>query len=173
MLTKLQLLQSTAAIGMAIGALTTPVIIQASPSISTSVKTILPGQPITNSTPKPPQSGGNSIAAGAKTETVSGAAETALVEYLAASDVKFYGAYWCSHCQQQKSLFGATAAAKLPYIECAADGKNSQRQLCKDKNIQMFPTWAINGKFYPGTKDLKEIAKMTGYKGSMEFKYHK
>ena len=108
-----------------------------------------------------------------KIETVSGVAETSLVEYLAASGVQFYGAYWCAHCQQQKSLFGAAAAAKLPYIECAADGENSQRQLCKDRNIQMFPTWAIDGKFYPGTKDLKEIATMTGYKGSMDFKYHK
>lgn len=135
MLTQLQLLQSTPAIGMAIGAMTTPVIIQSSPSISTSGKTISSRQPATNSTPKPPQDGGSSIVAGAKIETVSGAAGTALVEYLAASDVKFYGAYWCSHCQQQKSWFGATAAAKLPDVECAADGENSQRQLCKDLKL--------------------------------------
>ncbi len=141
-------------------------------AISASTPTIS-APAIANHPTRSHQEWGTAIASSVKIETVSGAAETALVEYLAASDVKFYGAYWCAHCQQQKSLFGAAAAAKLPYIECAADGQNSQRQLCKDKNIQMFPTWAIDGKYYPGTKDLKEIAKMTGYKGLMNFKYHK
>jgi hypothetical protein len=162
---KLQLLRSTTAICISMGVMM-PVTIQAStPNISVPAAT--------NHPTKSRLERGDSIAAGVKIETVSGAAETALVEYLTASGVQFYGAYWCAHCQKQKSLFGAAAAAKLPYIECAADGENSQRQLCKDKNIQMFPTWAIDGKFYPGTKDLKEIATMTGYKGSMDFKYHK
>jgi glutaredoxin len=108
-----------------------------------------------------------------KVETVSGKAETALAQHLLASGAKFYGAYWCSHCQKQKSLFGAKAAASLPYIECAADGENSQRQLCKDKNIKMFPTWVIGGQYFTGTKELKEIAALTGYKGPMNFKSQK
>ena len=174
MLTKLQLLQSATAIGIAIGAITPVAIVRANPSLPANGK-----QPISAPQPVPNQStqpnGGNrkSIETGAKIETISGAAETALVEHLAVNDVKFYGAYWCSHCQQQKSLFGAAAAAKLLYIECDADGEKSQRQLCKDKNIQMFPTWVIGGKYFTGTKDLKEIATMTGYQGSMNFKYRK
>jgi glutaredoxin len=175
MLKKLQLLQSGTAIGMMIGAFTTPVAgVWANPSMPTSpLQTISAPQPVTNSTTQPRRYGRHSIALGATIDTVSGAAEIALAEHLAANDVKFYGAYWCSHCQKQKSLFGATAATKLPYVECAADGENSQRQLCKVKNIQMFPTWVINGKYFPGTKDLKEIATITGYKGLMNFKYHK
>ncbi len=169
---KLQLLQLATTIGMSIG-IVTPIAIQANQSIPASTPTSLARLAVPDRATRSRQERDTSIASGMKIETVSGEAETALVEYLAASDVKFYGAYWCAHCQKQKSLFGATAAAKLPYIECAADGENSQRQLCKDKNIQMFPTWAIDGKFYPGTKDLKEIAAMTGYKGSMDFKYHK
>ena len=177
MLTKIQLIQSATAIGMMIGTITTSVIkVQANPLLPTNdQKTIAAPQPSVNISTKPHRYGGNGVglALGAKIETVSGVAETALADHLAASDVKFYGAYWCSHCQKQKSLFGDTAAAKLPYVECAADGENSQRQLCKDKNIKMFPTWAIKGKFLTGTRDLKELAVLTGYKGSMDFKYHK
>jgi glutaredoxin len=174
MLTKLQLLQSATAIGMAIGTFTTPVVkVQANPALTSWQQNSSALQPVTDSTMKPRRYGHNSIALGAKVETVSGAAETALAEYLVANDVKFYGSYSCTHCQKQKSLFGATAAAKLPYIECAPDGENSQRQLCKEKNIQMFPTWVIKGKYFPGTRDLKEIATMTGYKGPMDFKYQK
>ena len=30
-----------------------------------------------------------------------------------------YGAYWCSHCNDQKVAFGAEAARMLRYVECA------------------------------------------------------
>lgn len=175
MLKKIQLLQSATAIGMAIGALTTPVArVRANPSIPTvEPKTTSAPQPVVKIAPKSDANNPKSITVGTNIDTVSGAAEMALAEYLAANNIKFYGAEWCSHCQKQKSLFGATAAAKLPYIECAADVENSQRQLCKDKNIQMFPTWAIKDKFFPGVKDLKEIATLSGYQGSMDFKYQK
>jgi hypothetical protein len=133
-----------------------------------------PATPVnTNGKIKLPINNREKVSLGAKIETASGPAEIALAEYLAEHDVKFYGAYWCSHCQQQKSLFGAVAASKLPYIECAEGGENSQRQLCKERNVQMFPTWAINGKFMPGTLDLKKIAELTGYQGPMNFKYQK
>ena len=130
-------------------------------------------QPTTNGTVKLPVNRRQNVSLGAKIETSSGPAEIALAEYLAENNVKFYGAYWCAHCQQQKSLFGAVAASKLPYVECAEGGENSQRQLCKEKNIQMFPTWAIKGKLLPGTLELKKIAELTGYKGPMNFKYQK
>ncbi|WP_310426089.1 hypothetical protein [Chamaesiphon sp. VAR_48_metabat_135_sub] len=173
MLTKLQLIQSATAISMAIATLTTPtVIVRANPSSASGQSSISAPQ-LVNSKQQPRRYGRSSIALGASLDTISGAAETALVEHLVASDVKFYGSYSCSHCQKQKSLFGAAAAAKLPYIECAPDGENSQRQLCKEKNIQMFPTWVIKGKYFPGTRDLKEIAAMTGYRGPMDFKYQK
>jgi glutaredoxin len=105
--------------------------------------------------------------------TVSGKAEVALAKYLTAKGVKFYGAYSCEHCQQQKALFGAKASEQLTYIECDAKGENSQRQLCKDMKIKYFPTWSIDGKYFTGTKDLKEIATLTGYKGSMKFRHLK
>jgi glutaredoxin len=117
--------------------------------------------------------GSSHVALDSKIETISGDAEIALAEHLAKNGAKFYGAKWCSHCQKQKSLFGATAATKLPYVECAKDIENSQRELCKQKKIQLFPTWIINGKILPGTRELKDIAAATGYTGPMNFKYHK
>lgn len=168
MLSKFQLVQAVTAIGMVIGTISTPAAsIHANPLQDSFAPQSAPKN-ISN-----PRRYGRNIALGAKIDTVSGAAETALVEHLISKDVKFYGAYWCSHCQTQKSLFGAVAAAKLPYVECAADGENSQRQLCKDKDIKMFPTWVIDGKYFTGSKDLKEIAELTGYKGSKNFKYKK
>lgn len=146
-----------------------------SPSVpNPSVPTVTPApsldvRPTDVNTPKPIENQSKSI----KVNTISGSAETALVEYLATKNAIFYGAYWCDHCQKQKSLFGATAAEKLTYIECAADGENSQRKLCKQKNIKMFPTWEIDGRYYPGTKDLKELAKISGYQGPTNFKYQK
>ncbi|MCY7367390.1 MAG: hypothetical protein LH474_04485 [Chamaesiphon sp.] len=142
---------------------------QAKPSIPNNVHQNTVVSQLAPSTDSKPRRYGRKIALGAKVETVSGAAEIAFAEHLAAQNIKFYGAYWCSHCQRQKSYFGAAAAAKLPYVECAKDGENSQRELCRTKNIQMFPTWVINGKNVPGAKTLKDLAVLTGYKGSMNF----
>ena len=33
-----------------------------------------------------------------------------------------YGAFWCSHCYEQKLTFGAEAMKEFPYVECYPDG---------------------------------------------------
>jgi hypothetical protein len=179
MLTKLQLFKSATSIGMAIGAFAAPVMMaQANPStfsIEQQNNFVAQSAPTNNVKPRRYS---RSIALGTKINTVSGTSEVAFAEFLAANDVKFYGAYWCSHCQQQKSLFGAAAAAKLPYIECAKDGENSQRELCRTKGIKMFPTWAINGTLYPGSKNLQDIVTIIrenkiNYTGPSNFQYKK
>ena len=76
---------------------------------------------------------------------------------LKALDVHFYGAFWCSHCYDQKEALGKEAMALIPYIECSKDGLNSQTTLCKEKNIPGYPTWEINGKLYPGEQALEEL----------------
>jgi glutaredoxin len=135
---------------------------------------VLPAVPlVANSSPPIRRYGSGRVALDTKIETVSGDAEVALVEHLVKIGAVFYGANWCSHCHKQKALFGANAATKLPYVECAKDGENSQRELCRQKKIQMFPTWVINGQILPGTRELKDIAKATGYTGPMNFKYRK
>jgi glutaredoxin len=174
MLTKSHFLQTVTAIGMAIGTLTTSLTnVQAKPSTTVNGQEVNPSAQLVAGNTEKPVRYSRSIAIGTKVDTVSGASEIALAEFLLTKDVKFYGAYWCSHCQRQKSLFGAVAAAKIPYVECAADGDNSQRELCRTKQIRMFPTWIINGKAYQGTKNLKEIAELAGYKGPSNFQYQK
>lgn len=170
MLTKSQLVQSITSIGVVIGSIATSLtIVQANPSVPNDANQNTVISQLAPSNESTPRRYGRKIASGQKVETVSGAAEIALAEHLAAQNIKFYGAYWCSHCQRQKSNFGAAAAAKLPYIECARDAQNTQRELCRTENIQMFPTWRINGKNVPGAKSLKELATITGYTGPMNF----
>ena len=36
--------------------------------------------------------------------------------YLKETGAKMYGAFWCSHCEDQKETFGA-GASDLPYVE--------------------------------------------------------
>lgn len=128
---------------------------------------------VSKTAPEVRRYGGGKVAIDAKIETVSGTAELALAEHLAKSGAQFYGAHWCSHCHKQKALFGATAATKLPYIECAKDAPNSRRELCRQKNIQMFPSWLINGQLISGTRELKDLAAASGYQGPMNFKHRK
>ncbi len=85
-------------------------------------------------------------------------------KYLRDIGVVKYSAYWCPNCLNQSELFGKQAYKQLNVVECAKDGKNSQTQLCIDKEIQGFPSWEINGKIILGVKTLKELSELTGYK---------
>ena len=33
-----------------------------------------------------------------------------------------YGAFWCSHCYEQKQKFGLDAMQAFPYVECFPEG---------------------------------------------------
>lgn len=85
----------------------------------------------------------------------------ALAQCLTDKGVKFYGAFWCSHCKEQKESFGS-AAAKLPYIECAESTTTLSKE-CQDKNIASFPTW-INpaGQRRTGFLTFPELAEFSG-----------
>ena len=87
-----------------------------------------------------------------------------LAKYLKNNGVVKYSAYWCPNCLNQSELFGKQAYKELNVVECARDGKNSQTQLCIDKNIEGFPSWEINGKIILGVQTLKELSRLTGYK---------
>ena len=168
-----RLLPPLTALAIAIGIGNISIPLYANPVLRVDRQNPIVPNPVVNNSSNPSTLSPKKIVAADKIETVSGSAEISFAEYLATNEIKFYGAYWCSHCKEQKALFGAVAASKLPYVECDKDGENSQRQLCKDINIQMFPTWVINGKYYPGTKNLKELAELSGYEGSTNFKYKK
>ena len=83
-----------------------------------------------------------------------------LANDLKSLDARMYGAYWCSHCYDQKETLGKQAFSKLEYIECSKDGVNSQNKLCKSKEVPGYPTWEINGKLYPGEQALEELEEL-------------
>ena len=93
------------------------------------------------------------------------ARELQLAKHLQASGARMYGAYWCSHCFDQKMAFGAGATRLLRYVECAADGYDSERPLCQSKGIRGYPTWEIGGELYPGEKSLEALAQLSGFEG--------
>ncbi|MDJ0570235.1 MAG: vitamin K epoxide reductase family protein [Pleurocapsa sp. MO_192.B19] len=103
--------------------------------------------------------------------TISGEEEIALAKHLTATGAKKYGAFWCPHCYEQKQLFGQDAFAEVNYIECDPQGKNPQRDVCLAAGVQSFPTWEIDGKLYPGTKVLDELAELSQYEKNKGFKY--
>lgn len=76
--------------------------------------------------------------------------------------VKFYGAFWCPHCQKQKALFGSSEKM-LPYIECStADGKG-QLDICKEKNITSYPTWVFaDESSQSGELSLEQLSEKSG-----------
>jgi thiol-disulfide isomerase/thioredoxin len=76
----------------------------------------------------------------------------------------FYGAFWCPHCQNQKTMFGKSAKF-LPYVECSTPDGRSQLQICKDKNIEGYPTWEFkDGSRKSGELSLSFLAEKTGCK---------
>ena len=84
----------------------------------------------------------------------------AIAERIQKAGGKMYGAFWCSHCYNQKNELGIEAAKYFEYIECDKDGVDNQFPLCRSKKIKGYPTWELNGELYPGEKDLGELEKL-------------
>ena len=104
-----------------------------------------------------------------KITTSSSPQKIKFAKFLNENNIVMYSAYWCPHCHDQKQLFGQQAVKELKVIECAQDGKNNQYELCRSKEIDGFPSWEINDEIYSGTRDLNDLAIMTGYEGDTRF----
>ncbi len=85
-----------------------------------------------------------------------------LARHLTVMGAKFYGAYWCPHCADQKALFGR-AARLLPYIECDQRSPVGQPAVCLERQIRAFPTWEIAGQRVEGVLSLENLARLSGY----------
>ncbi len=108
--------------------------------------------------------------AGIRSETTAVAEDPklrAFAEHLEKANAKFYGAFWCPHCDEQKAMFGSSAH-RLPYVECSPQGRRApQATLCRVMSIRSYPTWIINGRRYSGRLSLKELARHSGYTGTL------
>lgn len=103
--------------------------------------------------------------------TTSGPAEISLAQHLTAIGAKEYGAWWCPHCYEQKQLFGKEAFGYVNYVECASDDDpQKQTEACATAGVRSYPSWDINGELLPGVRSLNELADLSGYTGSRDFK---
>jgi len=83
-----------------------------------------------------------------------------LTQCIKDSGAKFYGAFWCPHCQATKALFGRSAKL-LPYIECS-DANQKQIPICDDAGIKGYPTWIFADETrLTGERSLQELAEKT------------
>lgn len=73
----------------------------------------------------------------------------------------FYGAFWCSHCQNQKATFGKSAKL-LNYIECSTPDGRGQTSECDAAGIQGYPTWEFqDGSRQSGELSLETLSSQT------------
>jgi len=124
-------------------------------------------------TTSPNQITSNSVAPLLKTFSVtnsSGSAEIALAKHLKRTRAKMYGAFWCPVCVRQMETFGRPDFAQINYIECDPRGQNPRRELCTRAGVTAYPTWEINGRMYRGGFSLNNLADISGYRGSRNFK---
>ena len=76
---------------------------------------------------------------------------------LAAKNIVMYGADWCSHCQDQKKIFGDSFKL-IPYVECPKESK-----LCLEKGVEGYPAWIFpDGQKIKGVQDIKNLSLLSG-----------
>ena len=87
----------------------------------------------------------------------------ALATHLRDSGARFYGAYWCPACQEQKKLFTASVD-RLPYIECTPQGRGGPRAVdCLTQNIEQYPTWIIDGQRHTGVVGVERLGRLSNF----------
>lgn len=75
---------------------------------------------------------------------------------------KFYGAYWCPHCTNQKAMFG-DSIEDVNYIECSLPNRAGQTDICIQEKIQSYPTWEFSdGTRVTGVRSLEQLSSATG-----------
>jgi len=119
-----------------------------------------------------------------------------LSQHLEKIGAKFYGAFWCPHCLNQRMYFGSEALKSLPYVEvslddfffqrknpilkmirfadivmqCASQGLDYDQKQCQESGVYKsgFPTWVINGKSTSGEMNLERLAQLSNFPGSFD-----
>jgi hypothetical protein len=68
-----------------------------------------------------------------------------------------YGTFWSPHTDEQKRRLGYSYKY-LPYVECSTPDGMGQLKICKDKNIQTYPTWIFSdGSRLSGNFDTEQL----------------
>jgi hypothetical protein len=81
---------------------------------------------------------------------------------LASKKLLMYGSFFCSHCDDQKQMFG-TSFQYIPYVECSIPGSRELTVSCKFAQIQHTPTWILgNGERLIGVQQLQTLSTKAG-----------
>ena len=72
-------------------------------------------------------------------------------------DYTMYGAYWCPHCQNEKTAFGDSFRF-VNYVECT-----QEPQQCLAAGIKGYPTWITDdGRRFEGEQGIERLAEASG-----------
>ncbi|MEK7543064.1 MAG: hypothetical protein AAB503_02055 [Patescibacteria group bacterium] len=76
---------------------------------------------------------------------------------LAEKKITMYGAYWCSHCQDEKARFGSSFKY-VSYVECT-----KETQKCISAGVEGYPMWILSdGTKLVGEQGLEKLAEVSG-----------
>jgi hypothetical protein len=110
----------------------------------------------------PAQSPVSTVSIASSTPTLKPEIIQKLAACIKASGATFYGAFWCSHCNDQKDMFG-DAKKELPYVECSTADGRGQTPVCTAAKITGYPTWVFkDGSSESGALPFEELARKTG-----------
>ncbi len=88
----------------------------------------------------------------------------AFAKCLTENGVKFYGAYWCLHCTNQKEMFGKSFKY-LKSVECSLPNNAGQTKECSDADIKGYPTWEFkDGQRMSGKLSFEQLSQLSGCK---------
>lgn len=87
----------------------------------------------------------------------------AFAQCVGRSGTRMYGLYWCTHCADQKEMFGSSFQY-VPYVECGIKGQaHGELAFCTEAGIKQFPTWEFPDKErHEGVEPLDVLAQKTG-----------
>lgn len=77
-----------------------------------------------------------------------------LAQCLSSKGAVMYGLDTCSHCKDQKAMFGLS----FQYI----DYKPCEKDILGCNKLQGVPAWIINNQTYYGTQDLEKLKELSG-----------
>jgi hypothetical protein len=77
-----------------------------------------------------------------------------LAKCLSKNGAIMYGTEWCSHCQNQKKMFGESFQY-INFVDC-----DQYKDRCATNGIEGYPTWIIDGQKYPGEQSLNRLASL-------------
>lgn len=84
-----------------------------------------------------------------------------LAKCLTEKNAVMYGSFLCSHCDEQRKLFGESFKY-IHYVECSNTASPQDATACKREEIRYTPTWILDrGERLVGVQSLKLLSEKT------------